>query len=248
MKPVYEFLADRTHTCTVLNYRGPKERLDAIRSRLGNHGISTRLDRSGSGDPPNVALFHRGDSLVDAVSIDEWWTENPEFDGLLEDDDRGEPEARVPPAAASSITVSKETTRRRLTGISREFERRALRHGEGTLAVGFQYLSVLTESRRTHQVYRRLTDAGVDVTVHGYPDAEIEGVPYAVVPDEAEQFKNYWFMFYDAAGEADRTAVLVARETDAGVYDGYWSVDADTVQSAFELAVNEYPSLVAPEH
>jgi len=241
MKALYDALADRTGHLLVLNYRGSAERLESIRRRLASMGVGTHTATTEHGEPANVGVFY-GDGPVDAVDVDEWWPESLTVERVLDADGGIEPP--VVPGGDPSVVVSPEATRQRLVGVSRQFEERALRCGGGRLRVGFQHLSVLADSPRTRDVYDRLASNGVDVSVHGYPDADVSDVPYDVVPDTDGRFRDYWFVLYDGDGDPDSRAVLVALERDDGTYDGYWSVDSSVVDAAFDIVRDEYPALL----
>jgi len=240
MRALYDALANRAGQFVVLNYEGSTERLEAIRRRLASAGFATHTAVTERGEPTNVGVFH-DDTLVDAVDIDEWWPEALTVERVLDGTDGVDPPA-VP--GDTSVVVSYEATRERLVGVSRQFEERALRRAGGRLTVGFQNLSVLADSPRTREVYDRLASNGVDVSVHGYPDADVGDVSYDVVPDTDGRFRDYWFILYDGDGDPDRTAVLVALERENGLYDGYWSVDPAVVDTAFDIVGEEYPSLL----
>ncbi|MEF8815056.1 MAG: hypothetical protein V5A55_14770 [Halovenus sp.] len=240
MRALYDALADRTGQFVILNYEGSADRLEAIRRRLASTGVATRTAATERGEPVNAGVFY-DDNLVDAVDIDEWWPETVTVERVLEGEGGIDPPAI--PGNDGSVVVSPEATRDRLVGVSRQFEERALRCGGGRLAVGFQNLSVLADSPRTREVYDRLASTGVDVSVHGYPDADVRDVDYDIVPDTEGQFREYWFMLYDGDGDPDRKAVLVALEHEDGIYDGYWSVDPAVVDDAFDIVRDAYPTL-----
>lgn len=239
MRALYDALADRTGQFVILNYEGSADRLEAIRRRFAGTGVATRTAATERGEPVNVGVLY-GDG-VDAVDIDEWWPETVTVEQVLEGDGGIDPPAV--PGGDGSVVVSPEATRDRLVGVSRQFEERALRCGGGRLTVGFQNLSVLTDSPRTREVYDRLASTGVDVSVHGYPDVDVGDVAYDIVPDTEGRFRDYWFMLYDGDGDPDRKAVLVALEHEDGLYDGYWSVDPAVVDDAFDVVSDAYPTL-----
>jgi hypothetical protein len=230
---LFDALAARTCRCLLFNYDGSSGRLDAIRNRLRNAGISVETRESDLG-PANVGVFVTEGTVLDVIALDEWWPESLSVDGVLTDKRAYVPE--IPESVTEAIVVSPEVSKPHLTALSREFEQRALRSGGGRLAVGFQQLSTFAESERTREVYERLAAAGVDVTAHGVPDVTADSFPVGVSPDETGQYQEYWFMLYDGDGEPDRKAALVAREQDEGSYEGYWSVDAAVVDELTGLA------------
>lgn len=241
MRELYDALAAKTQQFVVLNYHGSDDRLESIRHRLASTGISTMVEETDSGDPANLGVFYDDETVLEAVDIDDWWPESLTVEHTLEGD--GGFEMPTVPDDDTSVVVSPEITRQRLVGISRQFEQRALRAGTGRLSVGFQNLSVLADSPRTQRIYRQLATAGVDVSVHGYPDTQIGDVPYEIIPDETGTFRAYWFMLYDGGGDLSRKAVLVALEQENG-YSGYWSTDSTVVDTVYDIARESYPELV----
>lgn len=242
MKEVLEYLREKAITLTLLNYEGDEERLETLAGTLASSGVAVRTATTDTDGPANAGLYHRDDDVLGAVSIEEAWPDEVDFDALL----AGETHFDIPDLVQvdDDVAVSPETTRERMVTISRNFERRALREGTGTLYAGFQNLSVLTQSPRTRSVYERLADAGVDVTVYGYPDSELEAPGFDVVPDTDEQFRDYWFLLYDGGSNPARKATLVSKEQDPSLYDAFWTEDEETVDDLFALAQDTYPELL----
>jgi hypothetical protein len=243
MKALLDRLRQESVTLTVYNYDGSKERLETIGTELASSGVAVRTDTTGRGEPANLGVFHSGDDIHGAVSLDERWPAEIDFEDLLEDGDAVEYPS-LPVLPTEQVTVSPETTRKRMVGISRNFERLALREGGGRLLAGFQELSVVTESERTRSVYERLAESGVDTCVYGYPDADIGSPSFEVVEDTSEQFRDHWFLLYDGNGNDQRKAALVSEEHNPALYDSFWTVDPDIVDELFAIAGAEYPDLL----
>lgn len=240
MEALLTALRAKSMTLTVYNADQSDGALDELGARLAGEGIALRTDETAAGTPRNVGVFHRDDEVLDAVSVDDLCGGETDFETLL----RGESVSRPGTfREGEGVSVSPETTRQRMLGISRRFERRALSQGEGKLHAGFQNLSVIEESERTRSVYERLAGTNLDVTVYGYPDADIRDVPYTVVADDDGVFREFWFLLYDGGGNDDRKAALVSREQEPSLYDSFWTVDPETVDELFGLAREEYPLL-----
>lgn len=245
MDALLNYLRDNAVTLTVYNCDRSEERLDQVGGRLAGDGIALRTDDTATGRPRNVGVFHREDDVIDAVSFDDLAEAETDFEAVLggesETVEREQPD--LPVEMENPVSVSPETSRQRMIGISRRFERRALSEGEGELHAGFQNLSVLSESERTHSVYERLAGTNLDVTVYGYPDVNLGDVPYEVVSDDDGVFREFWFLLYDGGGNDDRKAALVSREQEPSLYDSFWTVDPETVDRLFDLARKHYPLL-----
>lgn len=243
MKALLDELRAKSVTLTVYNYEGTEEQLEAIAASLSGSGVAVTTDTTGRETPSNLGVFHREDEVLGALTIDDRWAADADFEALLSDGgDRQRASPLVLPG--DGLTVSPETSREQMIGMSRTFERRALREGGGRLVSGFQTLSTLSESGRTRSVYTRLADAGVDVTVCGTPDVTLESPPFDVFEDTDERFSEYWFLLYDGGGNDGRKAVLVSEEQEPAMYDSFWTDDPDTVDELFALARAEYPALV----
>ncbi|MFB6172801.1 MAG: hypothetical protein ABEJ23_09725 [Haloarculaceae archaeon] len=144
-----------------------------------------------------------------------------------------------------SVFSTTAATRRELIRASRVFEMAALRAGTGTVRAGFQRLSRLADDERARDIYRRLVEAGVDVTVYGDHDVEDVGVPGATVSDAAAQeLRDSWFVVYDGGGDASRAGALLAEEQTPGRFDGQWTHDAQFAATLDSYLRETYP--VAP--
>ncbi len=243
MRALLEKLRAESVTLTVYNYDGTDEDLEAIAATLSGSGVAVTTDTTGQGNPANLGVFHRGDEVFEAVSVDDGWASKTDFEALLAD---GGPDRRatLPVLPGDGVAVSPETSRQRMVRMSRTFERRALREGGGRLVSGFQTLSTLSDSERTRSVYTRLAEAGVDVTVCGTPDAAVGEMPFDVFEDTDGRFEEYWFLLYDGNGTNERKATLVSEEQEPAMYDSFWTDDPDTVDELLALAQAEYPALI----
>ncbi|WP_340100773.1 hypothetical protein [Salinibaculum salinum] len=241
MKELLEYLREQVITLTVYNYEGSDERLETLAGAFSGAGVAVTTDTTGRGSPTNLGVLHRGDEVFGARSVDEWEADDG-FAAAFEGDDSDR--AEIPHLPSDGMTISPETSRTKMVGISRTFERRALRERGGRLVAGFQTLSTITGSERTRAVYDRLANSGVSVTVCGYPDATIEDPPFEIFEDTDERFREYWFLLYDGNGNDSRKAALVSREQDPSLYDSFWTDNPETVDQLFALGSAEYPELL----
>jgi len=237
MEDLLERLRRQAWTLTVYNHEGLTDRLDAIRRSLTAQGVAVRTVADADG-PRGVCLFHRGDELVEATTLEELALdigEQTAGDPIERAFAGADPFAAVetPFDGSPVVTGAPTADRGTMVGLSREFERQALRRGSGTIRAGFQRLSRLADSRRTRSIYERLADAGVDVTVHGTPDATLDA-SFEVVADEDETLADYWFVLYD--GGPEYNGALVAHETEPSTYEAFWTTDLALTAELFDLA------------
>ena len=259
MNRLLEYLDRQTTTLTVYNFTGDDEEWQALSEWLGSHGVALRADTAEYDTPVDAGLFHDGESLQEAVSVSTLVDRIGDHGGDTELPD-------VLSSKSRRTTVKPSRSIAEMLRLSREFERRAWRQGDGALHAGFQHLSAVAHSDRTRSVYERLVDAGVDVTVYGYPDTELADVPFTVVEDTERELDAYWFLLYDGGGQATRKAALVSEECrepagslaeqdDGGpvrvrataenrTYDSYWTTDPERVDRLFELAREGHPSIL----
>jgi hypothetical protein len=115
------------------------------------------------------------------------------------------------------------TDRSTLVAVSREFEERAWRVGQGRLLAGFQSLSAF---RSQLPVYRRLAaDTDLSVAVYGEPDwIPSEPTGLTVHSEHDDELGRFWFVAFDG-GDDGQAGALVAEEVDAGSFEGGWTDD-----------------------
>jgi len=119
-----------------------------------------------------------------------------------------------------------------LTVISREIERIAYERGEGTLRVGFQYLSRLVDEPGTYEVYEQLCDTDLDVHVYGVEDARPPAeLDLTVHPGTSEFHRRSWFVVFDPPSSDERPAGLYAIEREPNHWDGFWTFRSESVES-----------------
>lgn len=223
------------------DYTGTDERLATLAAGLAGHGVAVRTATTDADDPAapaDLAVLHEGGDVLGTVDLDRLLPAGG-IEAAFEGGGGLNPDAL--PADAGGVTVSPETTHGRMVAVSRRFERLAMTHADGWLRTGFQELSRLADSPRTRSLYRRLADAGLDVAVCGYPDAELDEPAFEVIADEDGRFRAYWFLLFDG-GDREHKAALVAEARDPG-YEAFWTVDPATVDELVGLARDRYPAL-----
>lgn len=117
--------------------------------------------------------------------------------------------------------------------LSRYIEQLAWEDGEGTLRSAFQGLSRLDDEHGTREVYSRLADTDVDVHVYGVADGTTPDLEATVHTGSDRVYRNSWFVVYRPANPGNGAA-LVCLETDARVWEGFVTFDADRVASVEE--------------
>ncbi|MFB6087369.1 MAG: DICT sensory domain-containing protein [Haloarculaceae archaeon] len=129
-----------------------------------------------------------------------------------------------------------------LVHISRHIERTALDTDAGVLHSGFQNLGRVHAERGTLRAYRTLAASGVDVHAYGVPDHDPDVMPDALTlhrHDDGE-IPRSWFVVHDGAGVDTRKAALVAVETGANKYRGYWTFDPERVDPVLDYVEETY--------
>jgi hypothetical protein len=239
MEELLDHLRQRCWTLTVYNHTGSESRLDAVRQSLTARGVTVRTVTD-AGGPKDVCLFHQGDDLVATTTVDELAADHETAGGDPIERAFGGADpfsaVDVPFDGDPSVSAAPAADRNKMIGISREFERRAMRRRSGTIRSGFQHLSALVASERTRSVYERLDEAGIDVAVYGTPDASPD-VSFEVVADDAEALADYWFVLYDS-DDPESQAALVAREFEPSTYEAFWTVDPALTDDLFDIAVD----------
>lgn len=132
-----------------------------------------------------------------------------------------------------------------LVCVSQLLESRAWRRGSGCLHAGVQSLSTFERTPATWTRYRKIADAGVETTVYGRPGWEPDdwGAVTAYGDETGDRVGDYWFVVYSGPENHDDGALL-ARETDAGRYTGFWTFESETVDELVETLLGDYqPSL-----
>ncbi|WP_136718432.1 histidine kinase [Halorientalis salina] len=115
--------------------------------------------------------------------------------------------------------------------ISRYIERLAWQTDAGRHRASFQHLSRLNDESGTRSVYETLGPSDVQTHVYGVPDwIPSEDMGLITHGGYTDEFTDAWFVVHSPPeAHADQAAALVALETDARLWDGFWTFDPDWV-------------------
>jgi len=240
LRAVFDGVISERRTLLVVN--ASEEAMDVISSSLSRLNVTVRSASLPEG-PDAFTLLSRGNELIAAEPVGRVRVVADGFDG--EEAPAGDAISEVFSEAVSAEFGVRDVRRGDLVRTSRLFERAALRRGAGTLHAGFQRLSRVPAEPRTHELYRTLVDAGVDVHLYGTDDAE-PAVPGATVhaADEPE-IRESWFVVYDGAGDSDGMGALLCFEQSPGSYDGFWTFREEIVVSLLSYLEATYGRTVS---
>lgn len=256
MKALLDYLSQYVRTLTVYGFSGSDEQREMLAEWLGGHGVHLQTVETDGSGPGNVAVLHRDTEVLGACTLDQLLAR---ADVGADIGDEREPALDILSQFPAEVVVKRGLSVTEMVRVSRDYERRALREGAGTLHAGFQQLSQIAGSERTMETYAALVDAGVDVYVYGYPDARVEDAPFTVVEDRQQELERYWFLLYDGGGNPHRTAALVSEECvterpagsaagapggTGGSYDSYFTTDPEVVADLFDLADEDHGDLL----
>lgn len=256
MKALLDHLSQYVRTLTVYGFEGSEEQLGTLAAWLDGYGVHLRTVETDGSEPGNVAVLHRDGEVFGACTVDRLLARAEVGDEV---GGGREPVPDLLSQLPTEVTVKRALSVTEMVRVSRNYERRALREGAGTLHAGFQQLSSVAASERTVETYAALVEAGVDVYVYGYPDTELTDAPFTVVEDPERELERYWFLLYDGGGNPHRTAALVSEECGteeptredvesagepAGNYDSYFTTDPGVVEDLFDLAAAEHGGIL----
>ncbi|QKY18986.1 histidine kinase [Halolamina sp. CBA1230] len=129
-----------------------------------------------------------------------------------------------------------------LIAVSRQIERTAWAHDDGTHRASFQRLSRIVDEQGTQRVYRRLGESDVDTHVYGVDDGDVDWsaeLEVTVHTGESPDYRDSWFVIYrppeaEQPGTPDPFALLAVQDDD-GVWDGFFTSGPEEA-----LAVDDY--------
>lgn len=111
--------------------------------------------------------------------------------------------------------------------ISRQIERLSYEHG-GTHRASFQRLSRIEDERGTANVYRKLSEQGVNTHVYGVPDElPPRELDVSIHAGFGGDWDSSWFVLHRSETAA---AALVALETGVNEWEARWTYERETVE------------------
>lgn len=244
-------LESQRRRLVVVNGSEDGARIDDIVDYFDRFELETSSVRA-SGLPDAFLVLTDGDACLGAVGVNDlhdYLFDSLDGDGLdgFAEDTRQRPVVEAFLAHLDENVYSLSGERRLpLVCVSQLLESRAWRRGEGELHAGFQSFARFEQSPSTWRRYRKIADTDVETTAYGRPEWEPDdwGPITAYADEGGEQLADYWFVVYDGPERGDDGALL-ARETEAGRYTGFWTFDSETVAELCETLVADYqPSLV----
>jgi hypothetical protein len=120
--------------------------------------------------------------------------------------------------------------------ISRQIERLSYEHG-GTHRASFQRLSRIQDERGTANVYRKLSDQGVNTHVYGVPDdLPPRELDVSIHAGFGGDWDVSWFVLHRSETAA---AALVALETGVNEWEARWTYERETVEE-IEDVITKY--------
>jgi len=195
--------------------------------------------RTSSGTPGDIAVLSTEDTVLEITSIET-------LRAFVNSGPSGSTSVGVTNEEYNAVLRHlKETTftsydTEQMLYASREIEDRARRAGGGTVHAGFQRCSVMADQQA---IYTHLTERGVEVHAYGIPDATIPdlggGQLHTGVTDE---IAKTWFVIFDGAGDETQKSALVAEERDPNTFFGFWTYDAEIVDTALDYLERTYVS------
>lgn len=229
---------DERLTLTVVN--PDPDTLDRLAPIFDRLQVDVRAASLDVDEPTGAALLHRGGDLLASEAVPPLLAAAEGVDGTLTGATDGSP---VLDAASRALYHFDTDSRSALVERSRLVERMADRVGDGTLHAGFQELSRLSADDATHGLYRKLAEEGVGVHLYGTPDTSLAD-GFTVHGAPTAELERTWVVAFDGDGDPRRMGGLVARETDAGRYEGFWTYQPELVVGLVEYLTREYGSQV----
>lgn len=115
--------------------------------------------------------------------------------------------------------------------ISRYIERLAWKTDAGRHRASFQQLSRIKDESGTRSVYETLGTSDVQTHVYGVPDwTPPEGMGVITHAGYTDVFSDSWFVVHKPPDDQlDRSAALVALETEPRLWDGFWTFNPERV-------------------
>lgn len=235
-----------TQTVTVLN----RQRSDPIYELLVEFfrplSVEVREASLDAAEPTDAVLLHDGDEPTAVSSLDDLYASalGTNVDRYATST-RGLAEMETPDVVTGLHDVRIRAERGNkfvLIQMSRHVEAMAYDAGAGEIHSSFQRLSRLVGERGTREVYRELSERGVDGHVYGVPDETPDDLPVTVHAVDDEEMRQSWFVLHDGGGNDGGKAALLAREVAEDTYRGFWTFDSDRVDELLAYVTETYAS------
>lgn len=124
--------------------------------------------------------------------------------------------------------------------MSRYIEARALRRGVGTLRATFQDLSRIDDEVGTHDVYRGLAEADVDVHVYGTPSEAPDGLDVTPHVGSHDGYRKSWGVVFTPPPGGTGHAALVAIEEASNTWLGTWTYRPESVERVDAILADDF--------
>jgi len=235
---IVERVGDTDLTLTLYNDDAGRGVRADIRSHFEVQSVELRRASTDDGRPRNFFVLHDGDEFVEATDLESVYTVVRPDSELL---DVSDPTDIDYPDLLREIDQSVFTSygRPRMTIASREIEEYAYRNG-GSLHAGFQFFSNV---KPQYRLYDALADAGVETHLYGAGDWQIPSEKHALHEYDDDEITSTWFVVLDAERDTEKRALL-AEERERGQFYGFWTFDADIVDTIL-ARLDAYPTTTA---
>ena len=247
-----EFVAaldSRPRRLTVLNRTAEDPILRMLERVFEGEPVAVREAATADGVPEDVLLLSLDGQLLGASNLSEV------RDGLLLVNSdtyvtgaRGLDEVSTPEVIANLDDVqfrvagypAHEKQKTLLVEMSRSIEALARRVGSGVLRSGFQHLGRIDDESGTYEAYAELAATDVDVHLYGVSDWTPPEA-FGTVHDAPEaELRETWFVIFEHPHDAVPGAALVAVETGANEWDGFWTHRPELVRDIAAYAAETF--------
>ncbi|WP_255196258.1 DUF7504 family protein [Halorarius litoreus] len=231
---VLESVAAERLVLTVVN--ADPDVVDRLAPLFDRLQVDVRAGSLDVDEPSGAALLHRGGDLLAAEPVAPLLAT---AEGIDDPSTAQRGDSTVLERASRSIYSVETDQRSELVRTSRLVETMAARVTGGRIHAGFQQLSRLANDPETLRVYNRLAASGVDVHLYGAADAPLPD-QFTVHGAPEPELDVTWFVVFDGDGDPNRMAALVAKEVEAGRYEGFWTYQPPLVAGLVAYLEAEY--------
>jgi DICT domain-containing protein len=238
LRRTIEFVRENQKELALFNLGPPDPIIQKLEAFLQTQNVRITTRDTASGKPADIAVLSNSDTVLAVVEL-------RDLRELVDQSD-SQVAVGIADSAYKDILIHlKETTftshdTEQMLYASREIEDRARRLGDGTLHAGFQRCSVMRDQRA---IYSYLAAQGC--RVHGYacPDDVTVDLGTAQVHEEnTAEIANHWFVVFDGGGTDAHKSALLAQERANDEFYGFWTYDAEIVDSLCEYLETTYRS------